>query len=182
MSNITPHLNEEQIAELVAASPRQLRELSRNPDQDPSLAAIQAHAAECAECAAEIASLRESLALFRDASSAYADAQLDHMPVFRPPAQRPVLRQPAYWATAAAAVLLAGFLPLQTHFRQREKAPAPVLPAEIAQHAAPPSESDEALLEDVTRELSATVPAPMEALADPTGSASTSTNTTQRTN
>jgi hypothetical protein len=31
------------------------------------------------------------------------------------------------------------------------------------------AESDEALLEDVDRELSASVPAPMQALADPTG-------------
>ena len=75
------HLNEAQIAELVSASPRELM-------QDPALAALESHAAECSECSAEIASLRESLALFRDASSAFAQTGLERIPPLRVAAPR----------------------------------------------------------------------------------------------
>lgn len=177
------HLTEEQMAELVAASPRQLYQVNRNANEDPALAAMQAHIAECPECSDEIAALRETLALFCDATNAYADCQLDHIPAFRPPTPRRSFAQVNYWAAAAAAaVLLAAFMPLKTHLRREQGVPAAAPAVAKAQLPAPPPESDEALLEDVTRQLSASVPGPMEALADPTGSAAASTNATQRTN
>jgi anti-sigma factor RsiW len=164
------HLNEEQIAELLSASSRELGEL-------PELAEAQAHAAACTECAAELVRMQESLAFFREASTAYADAHVQRVPAFQPPIRRPFF-QPALWATAAAAVLLAAFVPTQL----RRPVPPIQQPVNV-QPAPPPSESDEALLESVNREVSESVPTPMAALADPTGSASqASQNSTQRTN
>jgi anti-sigma factor RsiW len=168
------HLNEEQIAELVAASPRELT-------QNPALAALQAHAFKCAECAAEVDSIRETIALFREASSAFTQSSLSNLPALRPPARVSLLHQPLWWAAAAAAVLLAAFLPSQIRLRQAANTPAPT--AVVAQRAAIESESDEALLEDVNRRLSASIPSAMAALADPTSnSLNASPNATQRTN
>jgi len=165
------HLNEQLIAELLAASPRELRET-------PELAEAQAHAVACAECAAELTRMQESLALFREASTAYADAHLRRVPAFQPPVRRPFL-QPVYWAAAAAGLLLAAFVPTPLRHPAR---PAPQLPV-VASPQQAAAESDEALLESVNREVSESVPTPMAALADPTGSNSqASQNSTQRTN
>ena len=162
------HLNEEQIAELLSASSSELQQV-------PGLTEAQAHAEACAECAAELSRMRESLALFREASTAYADAQMHRVPVFQPRMRRPFY-QPALWAAAAAALLLATFVP--THI------PHPIQPVvqQPAYMPQVPSESDEALLESVNREVSESVPTPMAALADPTGSGTqASQNSTQRT-
>ena len=89
--------------------------------------------------------------------------------------------QPAYWAAAAAAVLLAGFIPVQMAIRHPSKQPVMQPIADAPQHA--PAESDQALLDDVNRELSESVPTPMAALIDPTASPTeASQNSTQRTN
>jgi hypothetical protein len=168
------HLNEEQIAELLAASPREFVE-------DSDLASLQAHASECAECGAEIARMKESLALFREASAAYAEAHLNRVPAWHPPARRPLMVQSAYWAAAAAAVFLAALVPMQMAFRHRANPSAQPPVVAVTQHA--PAETDEALLDSVNRELSESVPTPMQALADPTGGAANSSqNSTQRTN
>ncbi len=156
------HLTEEQFGELIAASVRTAAETSP----------AEAHLRSCEQCAAEIAGLRECLSLFREASTAYADSELRRMPRIVLPARRlllfPVL-EPAYWV-AAAAIFLAALLPMQTLHRHT------VQPAQAVAAGAPSAsvgtESDEALLDDVNREESASVPAPMQALADPTGSAS----------
>lgn len=151
---MTPHLTEEQFAELLAA-PR---------SADPANAAAQAHLAECPSCAAELAGVQDSLALFREASTALAEAHLREVPRPALPVRRPVLLPyPAYWA-AAAAMLFAAFIPIE-RMRERSTAPKPpVLAQAPATHSA---ESDEALLDDVNREISESVPTPMQALADP---------------
>jgi anti-sigma factor RsiW len=171
------HLNEEQIAELVAASPR---ELTRNP----ALSALHAHAFKCAECAAEVDSIRESIALFREASSAFAQSNFDNLPALRPPARVSMLQhQPLWWAAAAAAVLLTAFLPSHLRLGEAAKTAAPPPPAVVAHVSASRSESDEALLEDVNRRVSESIPSAMAALADPTSnSLNASPNATQRTN
>ena len=167
------HLNEEQIAELIAAGSRELM-------QDPGLAALQAHASQCAECAAEIDTLRESIALFREASTAFAQSSLEAMPLLRVPERRPWLVHSAWWAAAAAAVALAVFVPFHINPHQPAVTPA-AQPASIASRAVP-AESDEALLEDVNRQLSRSVPSSMAALADPTSNfPASATNSTQRT-
>jgi hypothetical protein len=171
------HLDEQQFAELLAVSRRELCEGATGPE----LAQLQAHACECSECAAELARMRDSLALFREASTAYADAHLNRLPAWQPPARPASMLQPAYWAAVAAAVFLAIFVPLQMANRHPVQPPLQV-PVVVAPQQAP-AETDEALLEDVNRELSESVPSPMAALADPTGtSTNASQNSTQRTN
>jgi anti-sigma factor RsiW len=140
------HLTGEQFGELLARSAGSL-EL---PD-----ALAEAHLRACERCAAELAALRESLALFREASSAYADRQLRLLPQWRIPVRHHGL-QPAYFA--AAAILLISVIPMQMAHR-RSQLPKPVVAAG--------AESDDALLEDVSSEVSASVPAPMQALDDP---------------
>jgi hypothetical protein len=80
--------------------------------------------------------------------------------------------QSTYWV-AAAAVVLAAFLPMQMLHR-RALQPAPAFSVAVADS---PVESDEALLEDVNREASASVPDPMQALVDPTSSVDASVST-----
>jgi hypothetical protein len=163
------HLTEDQFGELLSAS--------TNAAVLPTSPA-EAHLLACEECAAELASLRESLTLFRHASSAYADNQLRGLPQLSIPARpaHALTLEPAYWA-AAAAILLAAFLPLQT-LRQHPVQTAPPVAATVADR---PAGSDEALLEDINREISASVPTPMQALADPTaGMAASVQNSTQR--
>jgi hypothetical protein len=152
------HLSETQFGELLA-----------EPAATSSSSASQAHLLTCAQCAAEFASLRDALSLFRQAGTAYADNQLRRMPQISVPVRPmlPVALEPAYFV-AAAAILLAALLPMQNWHRylvsQQSSAAA------AAQDQPPqPAESDEALLDDVNRDLSASVPAPMQALADPTG-------------
>jgi anti-sigma factor RsiW len=167
------HLNDEQIAELLAASPRGLA-------ADSSLTGIQAHASDCPECSAEIARMKDSLALFREVSTAFADAHLKHVPAWKTPSRRLVMLEPVYWFAAAAALALAAFIPLHTAIRNPAQ-PMIQVPVAVAKHAT--AETDDALLQDVNRDLSESVPTPMEALADPTGSApQSSQKSTQRTN
>lgn len=167
------HLNEEQIAELLAISPRELA-------TDSSLAGIQAHASDCPECSAEIARMKDSLALFGQASTAFADAHLKHVRAWKTPSRRLTMLEPVYWLAAAAAVTLAAFIPLHTAILNPAQ-PVIQAPIAVAKHA--PAETDDALLQDINRDLSESVPTPMEALADPTGRApQSSQKSTQRTN
>ena len=165
---MTPHLTEEQFAELLAAP--------RSADAVSTTSAAQAHLAECPTCAAEIASMQESLALFREASTVLAEAHLREIPRPAFPVRRPVLLPyPALWA-AAAAMLLAAFIPIE---RMRERSTARESPVVAQAPASHNAESDEALLDDVNREISESVPTPMQALADPAATTPTQ-NSDQR--
>ena len=160
------HLTEEQFGELLARS--------ASTEPSPEIALAEAHLAACEQCAAQLASLDESLTLFRKATSAYADNQLRSMPKRPIPIRRPAL-QPAYWATAAA-LLLAAILPMQ--MLHRHSVPSAPAVSTVVDH---PVESDEALLESVNTEISESVPSPMQTLADPTTTSTTSSQTsTQR--
>jgi hypothetical protein len=147
------------------------------------LEAAEAHLPTCAACSAELASLREALSLFQQASIAHADQEFARLPsqdtADRPayslrPAHRPY-SQTLFWL-AASAVLVAGILPLQMRWQRN-----PSTPPATTSAPAHTTESDEALLEDINRELSTSVPAPMQALADPTGTASADTQTSIQT-
>jgi anti-sigma factor RsiW len=156
------HLTEEQFGELIAASAK-----GAGTDTAPA----ESHLQDCGQCASELASLRECLTLYREASTAYADRELRRIPPVKLPARRPLLfpvLESAYWAAAAAAIFLAALLPMQTLYR-RANQPAPAVAAGAA-NASVGSESDEALLDDVNREESASVPVAMQALEDPSGS------------
>ena len=150
------HLTEEEFGELMSAPVR--REVH-------ALSAAEAHVEECEQCAAELAELRASLSLFRQATTDFANEQLRHMPACSVPLRQPLL-QPMYFA-AAAAILLAALLPMQV--LHHEAAPRQqAVTATATARAAHSVESDEALLDDVNNEISASVPAPLQALADPT--------------
>jgi len=187
IAHLTTHLTAEQMTELLAgpagaAEAGDLRRM-RSPGQDgdagsasasdpeQNAAFAEAHLLTCARCAAELAGLREGLSLFRQASIAYADSELRRRPQWTLPGRsilRPAL-EPAYWV-AAAAMLLTALFPLQV-LRQHGLGSPPAVATSLADHPAE-SQSDEALLADVNREVSASVPAPMQALADPTGDVS----------
>jgi hypothetical protein len=157
----------------------QMSELLDPATTESSLAhfeAAESHLRTCAACTAEVASLREALALFQQASITHAGQEFERLRTLDRPAYsvRPVLRrysQTLFWL-AASTVLVAGILPLEMRWQRTPSTPSTAV-AMTSPHTA---ESDEALLEDINRELSASVPAPMEALADPTGSSTSSSD------
>jgi len=161
-----PHLTEAEFGSVIAGVPCDAR--------------VQTHLLSCAQCSAEVADLRESLLLFREASDAFAARELRRIPPVALPNRRlhsPSL-QPMYWL-AAAAMLLAALLPLQV-IRRHEARPTPTVAVAPVERSV---QSDEALLEDINRETSEAVPSPMQALADPTSSLETyPQNSTQRKN
>jgi hypothetical protein len=151
------HLTEDQFGELLAASSQTALGASR----------AQAHLLSCEQCAGELASLRQSLSLFRQASTTYANNELRQLPQMPIPARPPLLfpvQAQAYWAFAAAAIFLVALLPMQS-FRQHALQPQQTVTASGSSVSA---ESDDALLKDISQEVSVSVPAPMQALADPT--------------
>jgi anti-sigma factor RsiW len=163
----SPHLTEEQFGDLLTQS---VAPAAQTP------ASAQAHLLDCEQCAAELATMRQSLSLFRDANAAYADTLLRSMRPIKLPTRRHFALQPAYWATAAAALFLAAILPMQMLHRHSALPERPVTATIAAAVPDSPVESDEALLEDVNREISASVPTPMQALADPTATSTTTSS------
>jgi hypothetical protein len=170
------HLSNDQMSDLLAcvASP----EGADLQAEDSAMAGARAHLGTCSACAAEFDSLRESLTLFQATSIAHADREFGRL-------RRPALREfpihrayaPRLFWVAASVVLMAGIVPLETHW-QRALHPAPALAGGTSTRIAEPdseSGSDEALLEDINRELSASVPASMQALADPTAASTSET-------
>lgn len=162
--NTQVHLTEEQFGELAERGT-----LSGNT-------AAQAHLHACQQCSAELNNMREALALFRETTSAFAErefARTRHIETTRfVPLHRTF--SPAFaWATAILLMVGAG-LPLSL----RHKTPA-VATTHHTTAAAPAQISDEALLDDINREVSASVPASMQALEDPTGSTSASATDAQ---
>jgi anti-sigma factor RsiW len=158
------HLTGEQFGELLAR-------FTEGVGPEPTLA--EAHLQGCEACSAELASLREAITLFREASDAYAEQELRGIPRWRLPQRRMFSDRlvPAYWL-AAAAMFLTALFPLQVLRRHALRTPAAVAATGTASNVASTAQSDEALLEDVNREVSRSVPASMQALDDPTEDAS----------
>lgn len=175
--NNSPHLTTEQLGGLLDA------ELSGVVGEE--LRGASVHLQHCAECSAEVEGLREALTLFRESTSAYADRQLaaatrervraarDHSFAHRP------LWPRLSWV-AAGLLGVSAVLPLRWHMEQ--KASENVQSASVAPITAQKPESDAALLDDISRELSASVPEPMQALADPDSSATNAYPVSTRTN
>ncbi len=157
------HLTEEQFGELLSAS------------SCAGTTPAEAHLDTCAQCAAEFAQLRDSLSLFRQATTSYAGDQLRPMALparpFSPASER-------VWWTAAAALVLAAILPMQA-LRQHTQRPAPSAASAQAAVQDDTTAADQALLEDISTVTSASVPTPMQALADPI-STNPIPNSTQR--
>jgi hypothetical protein len=167
------HLTGEQFGELMAG---------KTEAAGVELALAEAHLLVCEQCAAELASLREAICFYREASSAYADEELRQRPRWILPARSSTPRSlaPAYWL-AAAAMFLTALLPLQVMHRHRAAPPAAGVSSVAASAAGRDTQSDEALLEDVNSEISASVPTSMQALADPSDDASTASIATSNT-
>jgi anti-sigma factor RsiW len=172
------HLTGEQFGELLAR-------FTEDDGTEPTPA--EAHLQACEACTAELASLREAITLFREASDAYAEQELRGIPRWRLPNRRVFSHTfvPAYWFVAAAMFLTA-LLPLQVMRRHARGTPPAMASTAMVSNAASSAQSDEALLEDVNRDISATVPTSMQALDDPSddatvaGSESSNATTNER--
>jgi anti-sigma factor RsiW len=139
-----------------------------------ALPAAEAHLLRCEACAAELANLRDSLALFRSASNVHANRELQSLPPISVPNRGLLLPalQPAHWVAVAATLLIA-ILPIQS-LRQRS---AHSVAVSASASESTQLQSDAALLDDVDREASASVPTSMQALADPTATGDTDADT-----
>ncbi|HEY6376886.1 MAG TPA: hypothetical protein VIX90_15300 [Edaphobacter sp.] len=169
---MSPHLTHEQLCDFVL-------DLAPHP-LSSDFAVLQQHLANCPVCTAELTSLRDSISLFHDASTACAHQQLAEFRANNVAlTPRPhAFFHPIYWATAAAMIVAAA-LPLTLH-RPNQQPPTAVTTVTTA---APAPQSDEALLEEINQEISAPVPSSMQPLADPTNTSATAqTNTSPRTN
>lgn len=158
---MTNHLTHQQLCDLLI-------------DSAPE-AAASAHLAACPACHSEFAALQSSLVSFRVASIQLAQRTIDqrgpaHRPLLLPTRRtRRFLTVPAYVA-AAAALAIAVLLPLHT----TTPVAGPVVNTPVVNTAAAqPTESDEALFEQINQDVAASVPGPMEPLANPTGQGST---------
>ena len=134
---MTEHLAAGRITECVGGGP--------GPEE-------QRHLLECAECRAEVARLRSTLVQFREAVRGWSDGQSEWA-LAR--ARARAVRRPAgvwfRWPVLAAIALALAVAPVYRTVRDRQQA---------AQALA-----DAQLLEQVDREVSESVPSPMEPLA-----------------
>ncbi len=157
---MTQHLTHEQICDFILDPP---------PESAPSAA----HLAACAHCSAQLATLNASLRHFQEASRSFAEREIARRPiVLTLPRRRNIMAMPAYLA-AAALFLGAVFIPLHLHHPAAPPPPSPVAAVPVSAQS---TESDEALLEEINQDLSASVPSPMQPLADPTADASSATS------
>lgn len=153
----TKHLTPEEFGELVEGG------------ETASGLVAEAHLAHCEQCREELNYLLDGLALFRESASAYAErefARSRHVQTSFVPLHRR-FSGGLVW-TAAGLLAIAAALPIQLERHARQ----PVVVTQATASVTQAGESDEALLEDISREVSASVPASMQALEDPTGSPS----------
>jgi len=158
---MTPHLTHEQLCDFIL-------------DPPPQCALSTAHLAACPACKAELATLSASLRHFQEASRSFAERELARRPaVIELPRRRSLMAVPAYLA-AAALFLGAVFIPLRLH-RPGASAPPPS-PVAAVPASVQTTESDEAFLNEINQDIAASVPSPMEPLADPTSDAAGTTS------
>jgi hypothetical protein len=169
---MTPHLSHEQLCDLVLASPAHIPETGSDAAE-----AAQEHLRDCLQCTAELQTLCASLSLFRSATLSYARQEYARSSVNKAsiaPSPR-YFSHVLYWA-AAAALSVAVILPMSLH-RQHSPSPQPSVTAAASPQT---TESDEALLEGIDKDLSADIPSPMRPLADPTAGAATAQSTSDQ--
>jgi len=156
------HLTEAQFGDLLAGPAA---------GTDRALTPAEEHLLACEQCTTELAELREAISLFRGATTAYATQQLSDATriAVRARGFRSSSFRPMYFA-AAAALVLAAFLPLRAVYQRSLHTAPPAVSARAPMNSEQyTAESDEALLEDVDRAASASVPDSMQVLADPLG-------------
>lgn len=152
--NLSQHLTSEQMDGLLFA---------HDAGRDEAAAL---HLKACPACSAELAELRSSLGVFREATTELAERRRPRQNLLssRPTSARDGFRSvPAYFALAASLAVTAVIVPLVRPLRKPE---APV-PIKVSEPAVAPD--DDALLMEIDQQLDASVPAVMEPLADPTG-------------
>lgn len=162
---MTRHLTNEQLCDLLLdCSPHSLSTDS---------IFLHQHLADCTACATELASLRDSIALFRSTSISLASTQCTSIRatnLLRNPAPQPssnVVPRSVYWAAVAAVlVAVAAIPPNLANLHRQRTAPARVSNAAVS--PSPSQQADEALLEEISQEIAEPIPSPMRPLADPT--------------
>ena len=166
------HLNHEQLCDLL------IDKLDSSTSDKNEQA--REHVSTCAICSGELATLRQSLSLFRSSANAWAEQAWSTQPVMlhrealRQPTWRErlsaLVQRPVVWSAVAAAAVLAIALPLAIHHGPEEQE-TPVAHTRSAPAAGSHSVTDDdALLLEVNQTLSSSVPSPMQPLADPTAS------------
>lgn len=114
---------------------------------------VRQHVAECAGCRDQVSNLESSLSLYRESVHGWSDAHQSRVrrPVWSTPSRWQLWRRATFqWATAAV-LALAVVVPVYTHRVMEERK---------EQRA----KADQALLEQVDREVSQTIPDTMEPL------------------
>lgn len=121
---------------------------------------VEEHLGTCPECAAEVTRMSESIAMFGSAVREWSEQQARNIEI-RMPARAPR----HFWntgmfrwqvATASMAALLLAAIPV---YRMNHREPVPIITTAAAV-------SDEVLMQNVETQISRSVPAPMEPLAD----------------
>ena len=160
------HLTDEQMYDLI--DPK----LNQAPNADSHL-----HLLDCADCSAELSSLRASVVNFRAAATNLAAAE---SPALASRSMSSSLRthtsRPRIWAAslAMATVLLAVSVSV-IHPRATPPKTDGVAAAVAPQVVPATAESDEALLDGIQRDLSTPIPPSLEPLAVPAASSDIST-------
>jgi len=172
------HLTHQQICDLLFAS----QSGAADANLDSEYEAHQQHLDACLICASELSLLQTSVSGFRDVSIALADRALARQTrsSLLSTRQSSSYFTPAFF-WAATGILFAAVLPIGLLHQDLNPflKPHSVAPAATASSVAPVHtvESDEALLEDINQDLSASVPSAMQPLADSaTDSSTSSTN------
>lgn len=166
------HLTHEQLCDILLAHSADHAADQFKEQASPALEAAEDHLRSCLTCSSELEGLRRSLVIFRQAASSYAEHAYARPAMYRASiAPAPRFRSHVlYWATAAAlAIAIALPFSLRHH-----STPAPHPTAATVTTAPHNTQSDEALLDSIDQDLSADVPVAMEPLADPTGTAASS--------
>jgi hypothetical protein len=195
-SNINQHLSHEQICDLLLSD-----RLAAAPAVDAAQELHQEHLQGCLICTSELELLRSSVTSFRTASVAVADRAMARRPLqaaFQAMDAKRSTRQltPAFF-WAATALIFTAAIPLglfHTNLNPFLKHEAAVVATNntdsstaatgsaandtIASNAS--IESDEALLEGINQDLSASIPSPMQALAGPVSTPANSKTSSQQ--
>ncbi len=160
------HLTHQQICDLLLATQPVGVDASAEPQQE----AQQQHLDACLICASELNLLRTSVIGFRDVSVAIADRAFARqtrsslLPVER---NTRTLTPTFFWA--ATGILFAAVLPLSLfHQNLNPMLKQHISPPTVATSASVPAttvETDEALLEGINQDLSASIPSAMQPLA-----------------
>jgi hypothetical protein len=189
--NINQHLNHQQICDLLLSGTSETA--SATPAQQ-SQELHREHLHSCLICSSELELLRSSVTGFRALSIVVADRALARRPLTASSAPLDARRgvrfiSPAFF-WAATSLVFAVVLPLSLYrshlnpFLKHGQTPVVVSTTPAAIHTVASSAlSDEALLESINQDLSASVPSPMQPLAGfQSDTAAAQTTSSQRKN